>query len=96
MAWYSLYKWFIPWKKTPYINWISWYKRYLYDEWFNSLSTDGQKAELERKKMIKEKRKRDGQNDLVALIGMNAILNRYTHDSISSYSDFINDFYSEI
>lgn len=96
MAWYALYKWFIPWRKTPYINWIIWYKRYLYDEWFNSLSEDEQAVELERKKMIMEKRKRDVQNALAALIGMNAILNRYTYDSISSYSDFINDFYSEI
>lgn len=96
MAWYALYKWFIPWRKTSYTNWIIWYKRYLYDEWFNSLSEDEQAVELERKKMIMEKRKRDVQNALAALIGMNAILNRYTHDSISSYSDFINDFYSEI
>lgn len=96
MAWYALYKWFIPWRKTPYINWIIRYKRHLYDEWFDNLPEDEQKAELERQKMIREKRKRDGQNALATLIGMNAILNRYTHDSISSYSDFINDFYSEI
>lgn len=96
MAWYALYKWFISWRKTPYINWISWYKQHLYDEWFNSLSEVGQKEELERQKMIREKRKRDGQNALAALVGMNAILNRYTHDSISSYSDFINGFYSEV
>ena len=40
MAWYALYKWFIPWRKTPYVNYISWYKKYLYDEWFKSLSEE--------------------------------------------------------
>lgn len=45
---HALYKWFIPWRKTSYTNWINWYKRHLYDEWSNSLSEDGKKVELDR------------------------------------------------
>ena len=59
MAWYALYKWFIPWRKTPYINMISMYKRYLYDEWFNSLSEEDQIKVKEIEKRSEEKRKRD-------------------------------------
>lgn len=93
MAWYALYKWFIPWRKTPYINWIIWYKRHLYDEWFDNLPGDEQKAELERQKMIREKRKRDGEILLSRLMMMRSILNEYTHGKVGMYSDFINDIY---
>ena len=58
MAWYALYKWFIPWRKTPYMNYISWYKKYLYDEWFKSLSEEEKKAELDRIQRIKEREKK--------------------------------------
>lgn len=56
MAWYALYKWFIPWRKTPYVDYIRWYKQYLYDEWFTSLSEEERKEELKRIEEIKEKR----------------------------------------
>ena len=65
MAWYALYKWFIPWRKTPYMNYISWYKKYLYDEWFKSLSEEEKKAELDRIQRIKEReKKRDLHSDI--------------------------------
>lgn len=53
MAWYVLYKWFIPWMKTPYTNMISMYKQYLYDEWYNSL-TDEQKIKVKEYQERKE------------------------------------------
>lgn len=40
MAWYALCKWFIPWRKTPYQDMISCFKKFLYDEWFESLSNE--------------------------------------------------------
>lgn len=57
MVWYALYKWFIPWRKTPYMNYISWYKQILYDEWFESLPEEEKKDELDRIQRIKEREK---------------------------------------
>lgn len=54
MAWYALYKWFIPWRKIPYTNWIKWYRKHLYSEWFKSLTDVEQKTELERQQKIRE------------------------------------------
>lgn len=56
MAWYALYKWFIQFRKTSYINYVSWFKQYLYDEWIRGLSEDEQKEELKRQE---EKRRRE-------------------------------------
>ncbi len=67
MAWYALYKWFIPWRKTPYVNYISWYKKYLYDEWFKSLSEEEKKAELDRIQRIKEREKKRTETALKAI-----------------------------
>lgn len=58
MAWYSLYKWFISWRKTPYRNMISWYKKYLFDQWFESLSDADKQKYLEYKEAQKRKRER--------------------------------------
>lgn len=52
MAWYALYKWFKPWKKTHYVHWIRWYKGYLYEEWYNSLTE-------EHKELVRVKRERE-------------------------------------
>lgn len=53
MAWEALYKWFSPWRKTPYINWIAWYQEYLAKLWWESLTPEErekeQKAYEERK-----------------------------------------------
>ncbi len=85
MAWYTLYKWFISWRKTPYINWIKWYKRYLYDEWFCSLSEENQKAELKRQQRVKEKRKHDGEMALARLGMMFNMINEVTGRSMYDY-----------
>lgn len=61
MAWYSLYKWFIRFSKLTFENQITNFRRYLYDEWYNSL-TDEEKErlkELEEAKKREEKRKFD-------------------------------------
>ena len=45
MAWYSLYKWFVSFRKLPYVNIINWYRQFLYEGWFNSLTEEEQKKE---------------------------------------------------
>lgn len=50
MAWYALYKWFSPWRKKPYTNYILWYSAKLYEEWFKLLPKEEQTKLLERKK----------------------------------------------
>jgi len=55
MAWYWLYKWFVSFRKLPYVNIINWYRQFLYDEWFNSLTKEEQKKEKARIEGLKEK-----------------------------------------
>lgn len=31
MAWYLLYKWFVSFRKLPYVNIINWYRQFLYE-----------------------------------------------------------------
>lgn len=76
MAWFALYKWFIPWRKTPYINLISWYKRYLYDMWYESLSEDNKVRERERVQKLENKRIREGEIALEHLSQIMAAMNR--------------------
>lgn len=55
MAWYALWKWFSPFRTTPYTDMIFWYKGYLYQQWYNSL-TDEQKERLEEYRRKKRER----------------------------------------
>ena len=57
MAWYSLYKWFSPWRKTPYSNYVDWYKKYLHRMWFNSLTEEEKKAYLDKQEEDRRKRR---------------------------------------
>lgn len=91
MAWYALYKWFIPWRKISYTNWINWYKRHLYDEWFNSLSEDGKKSELDRQQKIKDQRKHDGEMALVRLGALYNMMNNVTHGRMGEYMEIARD-----
>lgn len=58
MAWYALYKWFRTFRKSRYVNYISIYKKYLYDQWFNSLSEEDKQSELKRIELEEERRRR--------------------------------------
>ena len=48
MAWYSLYKWFVSFRKLPYVDIIVWYRQFLYTE-------EEQEKEKARIKGLKEK-----------------------------------------
>ena len=82
-----LYKWFIQFRKSSYINWVNRYKRYLYDEWFNGLSDKEQNSELERQQKIKEKRKRDGEMTLARLGALYNMMNNVTHGRMGEYME---------
>ena len=56
MAWYSLYLWFQPWRKTYYTNYIEWYKKELHRIWFESLSEEDQQKYLQRQEELKRER----------------------------------------
>ena len=87
MAWYALYKWFAQFRKIPYTNWVNWYKRHLYEKWFNGLSEDEQKAELKQQQRIREKRKHDGEMALARLGMMFNVKNEVTHGSMLNYME---------
>lgn len=57
MAWYALYKWFRPFRRAPYYNFVVLYKTYLYDEWFKSLTDVEQEQERLRSAMAEARRK---------------------------------------
>ena len=91
MAWRSLYRWFAAFRKSYYPDVIVIYKNYLYDEWFNSLSEEEQKAEIERQQQLKEKRIREGEEALKRLRYMTAKMRE-----ISSRNGSINSYYSDV
>ena len=95
MAWRSLRLWFSRFRKSYYPDVIVIYKNYLYDEWFNSLSEEEQKAEVERQQRLKEKRKRDGEEALKALQFMTAKMREISHKngSMNSYYSDVLDFW---
>lgn len=66
MAWYTLYKWFSPFRKTPYVNQIYLYRQHLFDEWFDGL-TDEQRAIYLKNKEANDRRKRMESRQLFAL-----------------------------
>lgn len=80
MAWYALYKWFIPWRKIKYINRINEHKVYLYDEWFNSLSEEDQQKELNRIEEIRERRRRKVKQTLHTINAVTSYLYNKTSD----------------
>ena len=95
MAWRSLRLWFETFRKSYYPNVIIVYKNYLYDEWFNTLSEEEQKAEAKRQKMLKEKQEREAKEALSRLIAMNVqikeLANRYSRGyEYNTYSDIFN------
>ena len=91
MAWRSLQRWFLRFRKSYYPDVIVIYKNYLYDEWFNSLSEEEQKAEIERQRQLKEKRKRDGERTMMQFLylesEMRRIASRNSNDV--SYLDLV-------
>lgn len=58
MAWYALYKWFRPFRTIPYVNMISEYRRYLFEEWYNGLSDEDREIYDRIEREEEEKRKK--------------------------------------
>lgn len=74
MAWYALYKWFRIFRKSPSTNYIAWYKQYLYDEWFKSLSDVEKTAENRRQKRIAQAKEREFREAIARLGVMHSLL----------------------
>lgn len=91
MAWYALYKWFIQFRRIPYINYINWYRKFLYEEWFRSLSNEEQEAELIRQQELKEKKKKDSELVLARLWLMHDMLDRLLGGKVSEYMEIVRD-----
>lgn len=64
MAWYALWKWFSPWRKLPYTNWIKWYS--------NSLKTPEQ---LEEERKENEAKHKAALKTLATMYGLMSTLN---------------------
>ena len=85
MAWYALYKWFAPWRLTPYTNWVKWYSNKLYNEWFESLPQESKDKIIEYRKAQEEKRHKDAKL-LMAQLGMiTSIIDSYSDGACSRY-----------
>lgn len=66
---------------------ISWYRKYLYDEWYASL-TDEQKARLEEQKRREDaKRQRELETDLMKLATMTSMVCGL-HHGISNHNKY--------
>lgn len=75
--WYCINQW----------NAISWYREYLYNTWYASL-TNEQKAKLEEQKRIdEEKRKREFETTMMKFATMTSIVCRLSH-GISNHDKY--------
>lgn len=87
MAFWALYKWFAPWRKRPFTNWIKWYRKKLYDDWYNSLSEEDQKLVDE---MIMDDKRKEREKLQATIQGINHIMNYIYHKSDGYYfRDFL-------
>lgn len=59
MGWYALYKWFSSFRKSSYVDYVIWYKQYLYDEWFKSLSDEDKTEEIIRQQRLADEKERE-------------------------------------
>lgn len=92
MAWRSLQRWFMRFRKSYYPDCRVLYKNFLYDEWFNSLSEEDQEEELRLQLELKEKRKREGELALQRLLYMTASMKKLACRNVDgpiSYLNFI-------
>lgn len=85
MAWYALYRWFKRFSTREYTNWIQWYKKKLYDDWFNSLTKEQQEQVLEVKRLKQEESDRKFKDALATLGWMCGYLNERTHGGLDYY-----------
>lgn len=59
MAFYAWYKRVVYFRKAPYTNWIDWYRKQLYDEWFESLSEEEKDKVIRLQEAKKKKREKE-------------------------------------
>ena len=88
MTWRSLQLWFLRFRKSYYPDVVVIYKNYLYDKWFNSLSEEEQKTEIERQRRLKEKRKRDGERAMMQFLYLESEIRRIASRNLNDVSYF--------
>lgn len=90
MAWYAELK-RRKWYCINQFDAIKWYKKYLYDEWYNSL-TDEQKERLEEyRRKKKEKTEKEAQEALLRLVQMTAMVSGLANRNSSKYHGLYDD-----
>lgn len=80
MAFWAIYK--HSWFKRNIPNMISFYKSYLYEEWYKSLSEDEQKLEDERLELIKKQKRESAIRAFTSLGKILGNINNNYHGNI--------------
>lgn len=70
MAWWALYKWFSQFRVRPYINYINWYKKKMFYEWYNSLTMEEKEQYEYIKKQKKEAKEKEFETTMYSLAQM--------------------------
>lgn len=70
IGWYALYKWFRPWRKVPYVDYVRWYNDLLELQWLATLTP-------EQRKRYEEKKERERKEALFPLLFMKAFVDAY-------------------
>ena len=82
IGWYCINAW----------NPIEWYKKKLYDNWWNSLTEEEKEQVEHNRRVAEEKRQKEAEKAVQGLLSAMAMMTGFAQSTNSKYSDLYDEF----